>query len=55
MNIVRAGTSANCFRMAPPLTIAEEEIDLAVEIIDASLRAVLASGVALAGEARLSP
>jgi 2,2-dialkylglycine decarboxylase (pyruvate) len=42
MNIVRAGTSANCFRMAPPLTISEDEIDLAVEILDASLAAVLA-------------
>ena len=29
MNIVRAGTSANCFRMAPPLTIAEDEIPVA--------------------------
>jgi 2,2-dialkylglycine decarboxylase (pyruvate) len=44
MNIVRAGTSANCFRMAPPLTISEDEIDLAVEILDASLKAVLARG-----------
>jgi 4-aminobutyrate aminotransferase-like enzyme len=42
MNIVRAGTSANCFRMAPPLTITEGEIDLAVEILDGSLKAVLA-------------
>lgn len=42
MNIVRAGTSANCFRMAPPLTITEDEIDLAVEILDAALTAVLA-------------
>jgi 2,2-dialkylglycine decarboxylase (pyruvate) len=41
MNIVRAGTSANCFRMAPPLTIAEDEIDSAIEILDASLGAVL--------------
>jgi len=32
--------------MAPPLTIEEQEIDLAVEILDASLRAVLAAGVA---------
>ena len=39
MNIVRAGTNANCFRMAPPLTITTDEIDLAVEILDASLRA----------------
>jgi 2,2-dialkylglycine decarboxylase (pyruvate) len=44
MNIVRAGSSANCFRMAPPLTISEEEIDLGIEILDASLRAVLAGG-----------
>ena len=42
MNIVRAGSSANCFRMAPPLTIREDETDLAVEILDASLKAVLA-------------
>ena len=48
MNIVRAGTSANCFRIAPPLSVAEEEIDTAVEILDGSLRAVLASRTALA-------
>ena len=42
MNVVRAGSSANCFRMAPPLTITRDEIDLAVEILDASLTAVLA-------------
>jgi 2,2-dialkylglycine decarboxylase (pyruvate) len=42
MNIVRAGSSANCFRMAPPLTITEDEVDLAVEILDESLTAVLA-------------
>jgi len=41
MNIVRGGGAhANCFRIAPPLTVTEEEIDLAVEIMDASLRAV---------------
>jgi 2,2-dialkylglycine decarboxylase (pyruvate) len=37
MNIVRAGANANCLRLAPPFTIKREEIDLAVEIIDASL------------------
>ena len=47
MNIVRAGKIANCFRLAPPLNVTEEEIDLAVEILDASLRAVLASRPAL--------
>ncbi|HSK17200.1 MAG TPA: aspartate aminotransferase family protein [Gaiellaceae bacterium] len=40
MNIVRSGSNANCFRIAPPLTVTEEEIDLAAEILDASLRAV---------------
>ena len=44
MNIVRGGTHANCFRMAPPLTIEEWELDLAVEILDASLRAALTAG-----------
>ena len=42
MNIVRAGSGANCFRMAPPLTISNDEIDLALEILDSSLKAVLA-------------
>jgi 4-aminobutyrate aminotransferase-like enzyme len=34
--------------MAPPLTIGEDEIDLAVEILDASLGAVLADRPELA-------
>jgi 2,2-dialkylglycine decarboxylase (pyruvate) len=42
MNIVRAGSGANCFRMAPPLTIGGDDIDLAVEILDSSLKAVVA-------------
>jgi 2,2-dialkylglycine decarboxylase (pyruvate) len=44
MNIVRTGSSggiANCFRLAPPLNVTELEIDTAVEILDASLLAVL--------------
>ena len=45
MNIVRSGGSANCLRLAPPLVVGEEEIDLAVEIMDASLRAVVGAGV----------
>ena len=48
MNIVRAGSSANCFRIAPPLPVTEDEIDLAVTILDESLAAVLASRPALA-------
>ncbi len=44
MNIVRStGGMLNCFRMAPPLSIAEREIDTAITIIDESLTAVLAS------------
>ena len=37
MNIVRSQAHANCFRIAPPLTVTEDEIDLAVEIMDAAL------------------
>ena len=44
MNIVRStGGMLNCFRMAPPLSITESEIDTAITIIDESLTAVLAS------------
>ncbi len=43
MNIVRStGGMLNCFRMAPPLSITESEIDIAIEIIDEALTAVLA-------------
>jgi 2,2-dialkylglycine decarboxylase (pyruvate) len=39
MNLVRGGTggAANCLRMAPPLTITEDEVELAVSVIDESL------------------
>ena len=47
MNIVRSGKLANCLRLAPPLTVTEDEIDLAVEILDASLTAVLAGDASL--------
>ena len=43
MHIVRAGPNANCLRLAPPLVVSEAEIDLAVEIMDASLRASVAA------------
>ena len=48
MNIVRSGSITNCFRLAPPLTITEAEIDTAVEILDESLRTVLGAQPALA-------
>jgi 2,2-dialkylglycine decarboxylase (pyruvate) len=43
VNLVRgrAGGAANCVRMAPPLTIAENEIDLAVAIMDEALTTVV--------------
>ena len=44
MNIVRStGGMLNCFRMAPPLSITEGEIDAAITIIDEALTAVLSS------------
>ncbi len=45
MNIVRStGGMLNCFRMAPPLSITEREIDTAITIIDEALTAVLTTG-----------
>jgi 2,2-dialkylglycine decarboxylase (pyruvate) len=47
MNIVRStGGMLNCFRMAPPLSITEDEIDTALGIIDESLTAALAARAA---------
>ena len=45
VNLVRgrAGGAANCVRMAPPLTISEDEIDLAVTIMDEALTTVAAA------------
>ena len=42
INLVRGGSGGapNCIRMAPPLTISDDEIDLAAEILDASLTAL---------------
>ena len=42
INLVRGGTGgqASCLRMAPPLTVSEAEIDLAVTIMDEALQTV---------------
>ena len=42
MNLVRGQSagSANCLRMAPPLTVSDDEIDLAVTVIDQALTTV---------------
>jgi 2,2-dialkylglycine decarboxylase (pyruvate) len=44
VNLVRGrtGGAANCVRMAPPLTISEDEVDLAVTIMDEALATVAA-------------
>ena len=44
MNIVHSvGGMRNCFRMAPPLSVTQQEIDIAVDILDTALKRVLAS------------
>jgi len=51
MNIVRSGQNANCLRMAPPLSVTEDEVDLAVEILDSALT-TCAAGADAAGLVR---
>ncbi|HSO29678.1 MAG TPA: aminotransferase class III-fold pyridoxal phosphate-dependent enzyme, partial [Candidatus Sulfomarinibacteraceae bacterium] len=43
MNIVRHVGASSVWRIAPPLTVTEDEIDLALAIMDDSLRAVTAT------------
>jgi 2,2-dialkylglycine decarboxylase (pyruvate) len=45
MNLVRGQSagSANCLRMAPPLTVSEDEVDLALTVIDEALTTVTAA------------
>jgi 2,2-dialkylglycine decarboxylase (pyruvate) len=42
MNLVRGQSagSANCLRMAPPLTVSDDEVDLALTVIDEALTTV---------------
>jgi 2,2-dialkylglycine decarboxylase (pyruvate) len=42
-NIVRAGSSGGVMRIAPPLTVAEDEIDLGLEILNTAMADVLRS------------
>jgi 2,2-dialkylglycine decarboxylase (pyruvate) len=39
-NIVRAGASGGVMRIAPPLTVQEQEIDLGLELLGAAMRSV---------------
>jgi len=41
-NIVRAGSSGGTMRIAPPLTVADAEIDLGVELLGAAITQVMA-------------
>ncbi|TCO54882.1 aspartate aminotransferase family protein [Actinocrispum wychmicini] len=42
MNIVKGdGSQRNCLRLAPPLTITTDEIDIAIDILDTALRTCL--------------
>jgi 2,2-dialkylglycine decarboxylase (pyruvate) len=52
VNLVRGGTGgqASCLRMAPPLTVTEDEIDLAATIIDDALQMVLGRRAGGSGE-----
>jgi 2,2-dialkylglycine decarboxylase (pyruvate) len=42
MNLVRGRSagSANCIRIAPPLTVSDDEVDLAITVIDEALTTV---------------
>jgi 2,2-dialkylglycine decarboxylase (pyruvate) len=42
-NIVRAGASGGTMRIAPPLTVTDQEIDLGVELLDAAIKRVVAA------------
>jgi len=42
-NIVRAGSSGGVMRIAPPLTVAQAEIDLGLELLAEAMRGVAAS------------
>jgi 2,2-dialkylglycine decarboxylase (pyruvate) len=49
MNIVKLPGMGGVFRIAPPLTISEEELDLGLRIISESIEAGLAAAAGLSG------
>lgn len=57
VNLVRGGTGgqASCLRMAPPLTISEDEIDLAVSIMDDALLALVDASAPATAAGRSGP
>jgi 2,2-dialkylglycine decarboxylase (pyruvate) len=40
-NIVRAGSSGGVMRIAPPLTVSDDEIDLGLQLLDAAITKVM--------------
>lgn len=49
MNIVKLPGMGGVFRIAPPLTISEQELDLGLRIIAESIEAGLAANTSVAG------
>ncbi|TIV94285.1 MAG: aspartate aminotransferase family protein, partial [Mesorhizobium sp.] len=49
MNIVKLPGMGGVFRIAPPLTISEEELELGLKIIAESIEAGLAANTSLPG------
>jgi len=43
-NIVRAGASGGTMRIAPPLTVTDQEIDLGIELLGAAIARVMSAG-----------
>jgi 2,2-dialkylglycine decarboxylase (pyruvate) len=50
MNIVSVGLMAAIWRIAPPLTVSEAEIERGIAIIDQAISEVLAEGAKAAAE-----
>ena len=53
-NIVRAGASGGTMRIAPPLTVADAEIDLGLELLEAAIARVVPAGPAPRRPAQIS-
>jgi 2,2-dialkylglycine decarboxylase (pyruvate) len=49
-NIVRAGSSGGVMRIAPPLTITEDELELGLSILRAAIRDAMDGSLAAAAE-----
>jgi 2,2-dialkylglycine decarboxylase (pyruvate) len=43
VHLIPTGKTANCLRLAPPLSVSDEEIDFALEVLDNSIRVATAT------------